>query len=332
MATIKDVAKRADLSVSTVSRYLNQHPYISDDKKKRIKAAMEELNYTPSSIATQLRSKKGTMIGILVSRITNPFFSYLVDAIEKQAKEHGYNVLIMQTYDDSDAEMKMLEMLKQSVINGLIMCSVEGDAKIIEDYQTFGPIVFCNEQLPEAAVPQVITNQEQATYEAIQFLIKKNYQKIAYCTGGTLTTKGHGKTRTQGFERAMLEQKLAIKKEWIFQQVHTIEDGHQVAKQLIELPESNRPDAIFTNSDEVAMGILEYTLQQKLQVPEDIAIMGFDNQPFTSLLAVPLTTINQPVAALGAESTKLLISLIEETTYQVDQSQLELTLVQRKSV
>lgn len=132
MATIKDVAKKAGLSVSTVSRYLNHHPYISEDKRKRIQAAMAELDYTPSSVATQLRSKKGTMIGILVSRIANPFFSHLVDSIEKSARSHGYNVLVMQTYDDKKAETNMLEMLKQQVIAGLIMCSIEGDPKILK--------------------------------------------------------------------------------------------------------------------------------------------------------------------------------------------------------
>ena len=137
MATIKDVAKKAGLSVSTVSRYLNDHPYISDEKKKRIKDAMDELNYSPSMVATQLRSKKGTMIGILVSRITNPFFSYLVDSIEKNSKLLGYNVLVMQTYDDPAAELKMLELLKQQVITGLIMCSVEGNPDGIETYQEY---------------------------------------------------------------------------------------------------------------------------------------------------------------------------------------------------
>lgn len=332
MATIKDVAKKANLSVSTVSRYLNEHPYISEEKKKRIKQAMEELNYTPSSIATQLRSKKGNMIGILVSRITNPFFAYLVDAIEKQSKKQGYNVLIMQTYDDQHAEMKMLEMLKQKIITGLIMCSIEGSPLLIESYQEFGPIVFCNEEVPEVSIPKVVTDQEKATYDAIHYLMSKNYRKIAYCTGGTLTTDGHGKLRTKGFERGILEQKLKLKKEWIFQQVHTIEDGHDVARKISQLPKANRPDAIFTNSDEVAMGVLEFMLQNQLKVPEDLAIIGFDNQPFTSILAVPLTTIDQPIAALGTESTKLLISLIEKTDYQIDQSQLELTLIERKSV
>ncbi len=332
MATIKDVAKTANLSISTVSRYLNKHPYISEDKKKRIKEAMKKLNYTPSSIATQLRSKKGKMIGILVSRITNPFFSYLVDAIEKQAKIDNYNVLIMQTYDDKYAEIKMLEMLKQHVINGLIMCSVEGSPQMIESYQEFAPIVLCNEQLEQVSIPNVITDQLEGTYQGIKFLIEKNYKKIAYCTGGTLNIEGHGKLRTEGFERALIEKKLDFKKEWIFQEVHTTKDGYDVAKKIFKLPKNIRPDAIFTNSDEVAIGVLEYMIKQNFIVPDDLAIMGFDNQPFTSVLATPLTTINQPIEALGKESTKLLISLINKKLYNVDKSKLKLTIIQRKSV
>lgn len=332
MATIKDVAKKAGLSVSTVSRYLNNHPYISEEKKKSIKEAMEELNYTPNSIATQLRSKKGTMIGILVSRITNPFLSYLVDGIEKQAKMQGYNVLIMQTYDDSKAEIKMLEMLKQQIITGLIMCSVEGEKEVIESYQVYGPIVLCNEQILHSTIPQVMTDQEQATYEAVRFLINKGYRKIAYCTGGSLATKGHGELRTLGAERALLEEKLPLKKEWIFRKTHTMQDGYRIAKQIFQLSKENRPDAIFTNSDEVAMGIIEYSMAYQVVIPEDLAVMGFDNQPYTSVLAVPLTTIEQPVEALGIESTKLLVALMEKKTYQIDETQLKLRLIERKSV
>ncbi|AYW44831.1 LacI family DNA-binding transcriptional regulator [Tetragenococcus koreensis] len=331
MATIKDVANKANLSVATVSRYLNDHPYISEDKKQRIKAAMEELDYTPSSIATQLRSKKGNMIGILVSRITNPFFSYLVDAIEKEAKKNHYNVLIMQTYDDKKSEMNMLELLKQQVIAGLIMCSVEGNPETIASYQEFGPIVLCNEQTSEALIPTVVTDQKQAVYDAMLYLADKGYQKIAYCTGGTLANEGHGRSRTEGFEQALLEKQLPIKRNWIFRQVHTSQDGTEVADKILHLPRLNRPDAVFTNSDEVAMGIMERMLQKKYQVPKDLAIMGFDNQPSTSLLTVPLTTIAQPVAALGSESTKLLLAKIKGMAYEADQAQLKLTLIKRKS-
>lgn len=331
MATIKDVAKRAGLSVSTVSRFLNDHPYISEDKRKRIQAAMDELNYTPSSVATQLRSKKGTMIGILVSRITNPFFSYLVDAIEKEAKQKGYNVLVMQTYDDARSEVKMLEMLKQQVISGLIMCSIEGDPSVIEDYRAYGPIILCNERIPSSGIPQIYTDQRQATYEACEYLIKKGYRKIAYCTGGSLTRGGHGNERTEGFEQALQDHQLPMRIDWIFKQIHNIDDGKQVAKQLLELPEDRRPDAIFTSSDEVASGILAEYLAAGRSVPQDLAIIGFDNQPFTEMLAVPLTTIAQPVEPLGREATRALIAQLTQQDYQIDHQQLHLKLIIRES-
>lgn len=331
MATIKDVAKRADLSVSTVSRYLNNHPYISDEKKERIQKAMDELNYVPSAIATQLRSKKCTTIGVLISRITNPFFSYLVDAIEKQAKEHGYQLLIMQTYDDPKAELKMLEYLKQQVIAGLIMTAVESEPQVLNSYAEYGPIVLCNEKLEGTTIPSISTDQEGISYNATNYLVKRGYKKIAYCTGGSLTVGGHGQLRTRGFERSLSDNNLIIKANWIFKQVHTMVDGKEIAKKILKLPETQRPDAVFTGSDEIAMGIIQEILTQGCNVPQDLAVLGFDNQPSTSLIAVPLTTIAQPTTALGIESTKLMVSLIEGTSYKVKKESLILTLIERQS-
>lgn len=331
MATIKQVAELAGLSVATVSRYLNDHPYISEEKREKIKRAMEELDYTPSSIATQLRSKKNTMIGVVVSRITNPFFSYLINTIEQQAKQNGYQVLIMQTYDDEHAQMKMLELLKQQVVSGVILCSIEGKIETIVQYLTYGPIVLCNEEIKNAQLPQVYTNQEDATFSAMNYLIEKGYQKIAYCTGGTLVNGGHGNARTKGFERALEQHGLSIRKEWIFKQVHTKQDGEEIARRLLALPETQRPDAIFTSSDEVASGVLKVYLETNKKVPEDLAILGFDNQPYTDLLAVPLTTIEQPVQGLGIEATKLLVAKIENQAYKINEKNLHLKLIKRKS-
>lgn len=331
IATIKDVAKHAGISVSTVSRYLNDHPYISEEKRNKIKEAMDELNYTPSIVATQLRSKKGMMIGILVSRITNPFFSYLFDSIERQAKLNGYNVLMMQTYDDKYAEINMLEMLKQHVISGLIMCSVESEPDVIEAYQEYGPIVSCNEFLQSKTIPQITTDQEKAAYEAIRYLVDVGYKKIAYCTGGDLTKSGHGSERTRGVERALTESNRAVKKEWLFKQVHSLNDGRQVAEEILKLSDDNRPDAIFANSDEVASGIIECMSEHGKKVPEFLAVMGFDDQPFSALLKVPLTTISQPVEALGREATKVMVSLLEGDHYTIDQKSLTLKLIKRES-
>lgn len=331
IATIKDVAKHAGISVSTVSRYLNNHPYISEEKREKIKQAMEELNYTPSIVATQLRSKKGMMIGILVSRITNPFFSYLFDSIERHARNNGYNVLMMQTYDDEHAELNMLEMLKQHVISGLIMCSIESDAKMLESYQEFGPIVSCNEPLPLSNIPQITTDQEEAAYEAVNYLIDAGYNKIAYCTGGDLTKTGHGYIRTRGVERALLEANMTVKPNWLFKQVHSLNDGKKVAEELLKLSDDDRPDVIFANSDEVASGIIEYLTAQGKRIPDFMGVMGFDDQPLSSLLKVPLTTIAQPVEALGKEATNVMLSLLEGHNYKVDQSSLKLKLIKRES-
>lgn len=331
MATIKDVAHHAGLSVSTVSRYLNNHPYISEEKKARIRKAMDELDYVPSAIATQLRSHKATTIGVLVSRITNPFFAYLIDAIEREAKANHYRVLIMQTYDDEHAELKMLEMLRQKLIDGLILCSVENKRETIESYREYGPIVLCNEPMAGSALPQIITDQTKITYEAIRYLLSKGYSQIAYCTGGDFSDKGHGSARNNGFKQAMAEAGLGIRADWVFKHVHTLEDGIQIGKTILAMPEADRPDALFTGSDEVASGVIQFFLSKGKRVPQDLAVMGFDNQPFSAMLAVPLTTVEQPVKALGLEATQLLLHQLRNEPYQIKRDKLQLKLVIRES-
>lgn len=119
MTNIKEVAKKANVSVTTVSRYLNNHPYISSDKKEKIKQAMKELDYVPNTAATQLRSNKSFTIGVIVSRITNPYFAYLIEEIEKQLQHTPYHVLILQTHDDKKEELRLMTMLKQKHIDGM---------------------------------------------------------------------------------------------------------------------------------------------------------------------------------------------------------------------
>ncbi|WP_330112439.1 LacI family DNA-binding transcriptional regulator (plasmid) [Cetobacterium somerae] len=332
IATIKDVAKLAGLSVSTVSRYLNNHPYITDEKREKIQKAMETLDYVPSSVATTLRSNKGKMIGVLVSRITNPYFSYLIDAMEKVIKAKGYTLLIVQTYDDEKAEFKMIEMLKQKMINGLIMCSVENSSEIIEFYCKYGPIVICNQRVDSSEVHQITTDQEKITYEAIKYLFSKGYKKIAYCTGGSFSLKSHGLLRNNGFKKAMEENNKIIDSRDIFENIHTIEDGYKIADILIKNSDENWPDAIFTGSDEVASGLIIKLLEYGKKIPEDIAVMGFDNQPFSNMVAVPITTVSQPVEALGRESAKLILSLLNNEEYYIKKEELTLKIIERKSV
>ncbi|ENM5789137.1 LacI family DNA-binding transcriptional regulator [Vibrio mimicus] len=331
MATIKDVANAAGLSVTTVSRYLNNHPYISDDKKLKIEQAMAALDYQPSAVAQQMRGVKTFHIGVLVSRITNQYYAGLIDALEVTARKHGYSILIIQNHNSEGEEKRCLELLKKKVIDGLVLCAVESDKNTIESYAKYGPILLCNTHLDSNKIPSICIDDEQATFDAVSYLVNQGHQKIAYCTGGEFTPQSHGSRRNEGFKAAMKKAGLTVEDSLIFRNAHTFEDGEHIANALITLEASRRPSAIFTGSDEVACGVISTLTNAGIQVPQEIAVMGFDNQKIASLISVPVTTVNQPVDVLGRFTMEYLLSEIAGKPYHYDTDQLKTDLVIRHS-
>lgn len=331
MATIKDVAEKAGLSVTTVSRFLNQHPYISDDKKEKILAAMKALDYEPSTVAQQMRGVKTHRIGVLISRITNPFFASLVDALEVTARQNGYSVLIVQNHNSVGEEKNCLDLLKKKIIDGLILCAVENDKTVIEAYQKYGPVLLCNTSIESTTLPVIRVDDQNATFRAIQYLAEKGHRHIAYSTGGGFDENGHGKRRNIGFIEAMRASNLAINDQLVFRHMHTYADGLQLGERIYNLPKAERPDAIFAGSDEVACGLISSLSARGVNIPGDIAVMGFDNLPVAEMITVPLTTVSQPVNQLGRISVEYLLSLINGRQYQYDEALLTSDLIVRKS-
>lgn len=331
MATIKNVAEKAGLSVTTVSRFLNNHPYISDDKKEKILAAMQELDYEPSTVAQQMRGVKTHRIGVLISRITNPFFASLVDALEVTARKNGYSVLIVQNHDSAGEEKNCLDLLKKKIIDGLILCAVESNKNVLEKYQQYGPILLCNTSLEATSLPVVKVDDRRATYGAVTYLINKGYKNIAYSTGGTFEQKGHGSRRNQGFIDAMQAGKLDINPALIFRQMHTYKDGQGLATKMLQMAASERPDAIFAGSDEVACGLIAGLTAGGVSVPADLAVVGFDNLPVAEMINIPLTTVSQPIEQLGRISVERLLALISGARYQYDEQDLHSELIIRAS-
>ena len=331
MATIKDVAEKAGLSVTTVSRFLNNHPYISEDKKEKILAAMKALDYEPSTVAQQMRGVKTHRIGILISRITNPYFASLVDALEVTARKHGYSVLIVQNHDSAGEEEGCLDLLKKKIIDGLILCAVENDKNVIEQYQKYGPILLCNTSIDDTSLPVVKVDDELATYNAVSWLLNKGYQKIAYSTGGSFEQKGHGSRRNRGFITAMQSAHQPIHDHLIFRHLHTYRDGRHLAEQILKMDKSERPDAIFTGSDEVACGLISALSAKGVSIPGELAVMGFDNLPIAEMIPIPLTTISQPIEQLGRISVERLLAMINHAQYRYDEEDLQSELIIRAS-
>lgn len=234
MANISDVAKLSGLSKTTVSRVINNHPYVSDKKRDLVQKAMKELGYTPNPSARRLRGQLTTTIGVIVPRIINPFFSHLVNAIEQAAFKKGYQVLIFQSYEDKEKEIAFLNLLKTKQVDGVIMTSIENEWKIIESYHQYGPILLCNDYVNQSIAPMIRLDQTKGAYLGVKHLIERGHTKIAYCTGGLFDEEGKGKDRNLGYHRAMSEANINVNPKWIFVNKHTIEDGKQVMKDIIE--------------------------------------------------------------------------------------------------
>ncbi len=329
MVNIIDVARQAGVSKTTVSRVINNYPHISPDKRRQVLEAMEQLGFVPNPSARKLRGQVTTTIAVIVPKIVNPFFAYLVDAIEQEGYRQGYQTLICQTNEHKSKELAYLDLLKNKQADGIIMAAIENDWADIEPYTAFGPIVLCNEYVNQSDVPTIRVDQHEGTYAAIRHLIERGHRKIMYCTGGLFNDYGKDKDRNQAYQRALEEAGIAINPNWILVDRHTIEDGKKVMELILEM--SDRPTAVFTGSDEIASGLMMAARKARLHIPSDLAIIGFDDQPIAEVLSPSLTTIRQPISLMGKQAVDMLIQLMDQQSLSSLVCKLPVELVIRES-
>jgi LacI family repressor for deo operon, udp, cdd, tsx, nupC, and nupG len=318
LATIADVAKRAGLSRATVSRVLNNHPNVTDDKKRLVHEAMESLKYVPNTTAQRLRNQRTDTIAILVPVLTNPFFSYLLEAMDMVATKNQLQLLICQTRYSKQKELDFLELLRTKQVDGLILTSYENEWKQIEPFSAFGPMVLCNEYERNQKVPIIRMDQFEASYIGTRHLIEQGHERIV-CTCGDKSNLA--KDRQAGYRKALAEYGLLVKEEWIFSNVFDIEDGKRVFRTIMNLKEI--PTAVFTGSDQVAVGMIMAAKAIGKNVPDDIAIIGFDDQPIAKVVEPALTTIRQPIEELGKTAMEVMIDSI---AFKKDVNQQEILL------
>ncbi|MFR4175981.1 MAG: LacI family DNA-binding transcriptional regulator [Lactococcus raffinolactis] len=309
MTKISDVAEKTGYSITTISRAINDPPYVSDKTKKKIFDAMKELDYYPNNVAQQLRGKGTKLIGVIISFVINPFFTYLVDAIEKAAYQVGYQIVILQTLEEPEREKKFIEMLKKRQLDGLIMTSLDDDSPEVLKLIEAGKIVVCNRYLGEQNIPLIHVDEKKATYEATYYLLSKGHRKIGYVTGnrGSMLPVD---PRFEGYVQALKEFDIEPNSNYIFPRRLTISDGKSTLTDVLALGEE-RPDALLVISDEVASGILSQCHLLNIKVPETLAIIGFDDQPIAEALYPGLTTVRQPIKEMGEYVAALIIANIE---------------------
>ena len=334
MATISDVARLSGLSVATVSRVINNKPHVSAEKRERVQAAMDELGYVPLQAARQLRGSGSGNIAVAVPGIKNNFFAHLVDAIEKTCRTAGYRSLISQTQGTEEGELGALDLLKMQHADGLVLCSIENQWDLITSYAQYGALAVCDEYNASGSISQVLGRQYDGFFGATQYLIGRGYKKIAYCTGFTglkQLPKGSDldSDRYLGYVDALRSRGLESNPAWYFEGVTDLEDGRNVFRRLLAMAE--RPDAIIAGSDEVAVGIELEALHCRFSVPDELAIIGVDDQPIAQVAPVPLTTIRQPITEMGTLVAQDIVRQLSDEPSDPTRYELNLELVVRSS-
>lgn len=310
---IKDVAKKAGVSVTTVSRVLNGEKYVKDDLKAKVKRAIDELGYAPSHIARSLVRKKTNLIGVIVPDLTSSFYSTILSSIEETASLNDYNLLVCNIIEDTDKELKYLNVFKEMRVDGIIIMH----EKLSEDIRSFInkldiPVIFSSVRPLDHKFVSVIIDDYEAAYDATRYLIELGHERIAFI-GGDMRDITSGQNRYVGYRNALKDQRVRIVNDYIRFGDYKTQSGYNLMKELLAC--EPRPTALFAVSDDMAVGAMNCIHDHQLKVPDDISIIGFDGSQLTELVRPRLSSMEQPIQDMGKITVDTLIELISDPTY-----------------
>lgn len=315
MASIRDVAKHASVSVATVSRVLNDKGYVSAETRKKVEAAIAELNYRPNEVARSLFKKQSKTIGLILPDIMNPFFPELARAIEDTASKLGYTVILCNSDEDEEKAQRYVDVLLQKYVDGIIISSNTIQEKTIRELTI--PVVCIDREISKD-IPTIVVDNKNGARMATRFLKEKGRRKIAHIRGPLDIVNAN--ERCEGY-RDVVAGEQWFNESYIVNGNYRMETATEAVLELLrQHPEI---DGIFAANDTMAIGAMKAAYQHGLKVPEDVSIIGFDGIALGKASIPELTTIEQPLYELGQKAAKVLIKLIkgqviEETFYQFD--------------
>lgn len=332
-ATIKDIAKAANVSATAVSMALNNRPGVGPQTRRKILDISKQLGYRPNFIARSMISRRSYTIGFILNSITDPFFPELAKGIEEYATQRGYNLLLCNTKRDLEMEKKSIEMLRSKGVDGVILATVlKDDPNIYPLIEDEFPFVLINRFSMDPALKNktnyVVLDNFRGGYKGMEHLYRLGHDRIAIVTGDINTSTAI--LRTEGSIKALSDFGVKIDQELIVEGQYKRDVAYEEAKNLIGMEEP--PTAYFAQDDYMAMGIREALFEEGLRVPDNVALVSFDDTMIASLTGIDLTTISQNKYEMGAIGAKILIEKIENlSTGVVSQLILEAGLIIRKS-
>lgn len=323
--TIKDLAKKLNVSYATVSKALRDKSDISEEMKRKVRKAAEELNYKPNFIARGLVTRQTNTIGLIVPDITNPFYSEIARAIEETVNTEGYSVFLCNSNWDNDKENEYINLLASNKVDGIIMAPTGTNGINLEDIEV--PVVTVGTKKSYNNESYVVIDDEKGGFIAVEHLIKEGCHKVMF-VGGRGKVQSN-KERLEGYKRALSKSGIAIDKNYIRSGNFKQESGYLITKKA--LMERVVPDGIFAGNDLLALGAIQAVMEYGLKIPEDVKIIGFDDIPFARLPEIGLSTILQPKYRMGEIASNMLMARIKNPDETLENVMLKPKLILRKT-
>lgn len=327
--TIKDVAKLANVSISTVSRVINDSKPVSEEVKKRVLEVIKETGYTPNPVARSLVMKKSRLIGVIVPNIGSFYTGELLNAMEEIAKTYEYEIILCNSYSEVDQEIKFMNLLKTKQVEAIVFITY----KIREEHKEFFnnnkiPVVLINRYSDDLDVLAVTVDQFNASYEMTKYLISQGHKKISLVRNG-------GKDdvfmndQYRGYKKALDEHNIDVNPDFTLDGLYNIDLAHEAVSKMLD--KDDKPTAIFATSDLNAIGAINAANDKGLSVPDDISVVGYHDTKIASLFRPKLTVISQPIYDIGAVAIRMLIKKIKGEELRDDVMILPHQLVVRDS-
>lgn len=306
--TIKDIAKAAGVSRTTVSRVLNNSGYVKDETREKVLKAIKELNYTPSAIARSLSTSKTNTIGVVVPEINNPFFGEIIKGISQVADEHNLNIILCDTDENIEKELKALKLLKEQRIEGILITPTSTKDTFNREYlstiENLGtPVILIDGHVKYTNFSGVFVDHIRGAYEGTKALIDAGHRKIAIITGRMDSRPA--RERLIGYKKALTMHNIPIDDKYVFYGDYYHESAYRITKEILKM--EDRPTAIFVSSNMMILGCIKAFNEENIKVPEDMAVIGFDKEEVLNIIGMNISFINGPTIEMGKIAMNMLL-------------------------
>lgn len=312
-ANIYEIAKEAGVSIATVSRVMNNSASVSEKSTQRVMDAVKKLNYVPNSMARSLSTCVSTTIGVVVPDINNPFFSKILQGITHVADEHGFQVILFDTDESAERELRVLHSLREHRLRGLLVAPVsEKNHETRKQLQSFAalgvPVVLLDREIDSSYFDRVVTQDEDGVCAAIRAFLDTGHKRVAIITGPLDSRPG--RERLKGYERAFRESSLPLNTQYIREGDFRMERAYEECMALLSMPEP--PTAIFASNNMTTYGCLKAFSQMGLQAGRDISLIGFDDIDALNWLNYNISVVSRDVREMGERAMRLLLKRFEQ--------------------